>query len=1198
MTLRLSDHATEFPGDFIDSLLAGQTIFLCGTGISAPQMPDFPRLVDSVYDRLRVEKTPSEHRAFHAQRFEEVLGSLRRRLSDPQALTQTVSDLLLTPQNPDLAHHRTVLRLSRDLHNRVSVVTTNFDTLLEHALRETQAEAVPLDTSFAGQALPAPGTESFSGIIHLHGRLSDSSLRLDPTPLVLTSADYGDAYIRSAWASRFLFDLARCKTIVLIRYSANDAPVRYFLNVLHADRDRFRDLQPVYAFDAYHSDPREAHLAWGTLAVRTLPYRRILSDDGSSDHSPLWRALDELADIIERPTRSRHQRTRTILGQPPADLNDALRRELHWLFASRQDLWSVALDAIVDPAWFAVLADHDICSAEDLSWLVPAWIARDPNDWERLSLAAEWQRRLGPSVTHQLERRLHYARDVDRQLARAWRLLSSAGPPPDTLHYDLLEPHLTGDRVLDRDLQRAIHLLSPTLTFEHNPRHPSPRTPSAMELRDVVWPQLGVARGYEAQALIATLAARPVLSGRILQLTTSELQSTLLLQAELGLITDDYDWNDADVASIEQHAQNDHEAGVNALVRALVDALPQATLLEADNTRAVVRGWRRLPGRLGLRLCLHAMRDPRLFPVDEALKCLLLTTDVEFWAIQRETCLLLRDRATGAPRRLLQRLEKRIRNGGPAYFARYEIEPDEPDWRPQARDAAVWLRLNMLQQAGVLSPRGAAKLGAIVRRRDELRRLVEDRDFFAAYVSRARQIVPETTTIRVAPDPDRLRVAEGLFLSSDVGRRQGWSAYCGSDPHGAFTALSNAPGAVPNAAMWAVFLQAVAVGHDASRAEREEVAATVLDYLVQWSADALRTIAVPLVDLLSFLGAHLVDRQGWIERLWVLVAEQSVQPPDLTSDIYTRAINSPGGKLASLWLMEIEDTARSGSAPTARQLAGIGAIARQPGATGLLGRAELSANVGFLEAVAPACVREVLAPRVDACDSEGLALRALMVRYGRITPGVTRALGPAVVRGVAECTAHGPAAQAVAAAVLRPALAEVGRRGAAEWGIAAVDAGRALRDADHAIRRGALQVLCVWLGDGEGDVEATWTNDIAPLLASVWPVERQCQDPSLTSEWIELLVRTGGEFPSAVDQCRPYILPFDQGGSVRSVVDSDVSERFPAQTLDLLWLVCGPRSGGDGYDGLREAIDRVVGSDANVEVDRRLQWLHQRRLPW
>lgn len=104
--------------------------------------------------------------------------------------------------------------------------------------------------SFAGQALPLPGSASFHGIIHIHGRIRDPAIGLDQSALFMTSADYDDAYMRSGWVSRFFFDLCRCKTVVLVGYSANDAPVRYFLNVLEADRARFRDLRTVYALDA------------------------------------------------------------------------------------------------------------------------------------------------------------------------------------------------------------------------------------------------------------------------------------------------------------------------------------------------------------------------------------------------------------------------------------------------------------------------------------------------------------------------------------------------------------------------------------------------------------------------------------------------------------------------------------------------------------------------------------------------------------------------------------------------------------------------------------------------------------------------------------------------------------------------------------------------------------------------------------
>ena len=138
-TLRFSDDGPGFPGNFVDSLLTGDVIFLCGTGVSAPQMPDFPQLVDRTYRKLAVERTASEQSSFEQGRFEEVLGSLSRRLSDPDEFTRTVSDLLAVPAAPNLHQHRTILRLSRNIDNRISVVTTNFDTLLERAVTDVMS---------------------------------------------------------------------------------------------------------------------------------------------------------------------------------------------------------------------------------------------------------------------------------------------------------------------------------------------------------------------------------------------------------------------------------------------------------------------------------------------------------------------------------------------------------------------------------------------------------------------------------------------------------------------------------------------------------------------------------------------------------------------------------------------------------------------------------------------------------------------------------------------------------------------------------------------------------------------------------------------------------------------------------------------------------------------------------------------------
>ena len=54
---------------------------------------------------------------------------------------------------------------------------------------------------------------------------------------MLTSAEFGDAYLRNGWASRYIHDLVRAYTVVLVGYQAEDPPMRYLLEALEADRE-------------------------------------------------------------------------------------------------------------------------------------------------------------------------------------------------------------------------------------------------------------------------------------------------------------------------------------------------------------------------------------------------------------------------------------------------------------------------------------------------------------------------------------------------------------------------------------------------------------------------------------------------------------------------------------------------------------------------------------------------------------------------------------------------------------------------------------------------------------------------------------------------------------------------------------------------------------------------------------------------
>ena len=110
----------------------------------------------------------------------------------------------------------------------VRVVTTNYDAHLSTALDG-------LGASVAEYMAPAlPLGDDFTGVVYLHG-----CLRQDPGALVVTDSDFGRAYLRDAWAARFLERMFATYTVLFIGYSHNDVVMSYLARALRADSARF-----------------------------------------------------------------------------------------------------------------------------------------------------------------------------------------------------------------------------------------------------------------------------------------------------------------------------------------------------------------------------------------------------------------------------------------------------------------------------------------------------------------------------------------------------------------------------------------------------------------------------------------------------------------------------------------------------------------------------------------------------------------------------------------------------------------------------------------------------------------------------------------------------------------------------------------------------------------------------------------------
>lgn len=1169
-------------------------MFLCGSGISVPQLPDFQSLVEYAYKKLGIEMDASEKRSYKSQRFEEVLGALGRRLSDQKALIRAVSELLAVPEDPQFDQHQTILRLSRDSNNRIIVVTTNFDTLFERALGQHGAKTHA--QSFAGQSLPAAGSIDFSGIIHIHGRLADPKLELDATPLVLTSADYGDAYMRSGWASRFLFDLARCKTIVLIGYSANDAPVRYFLNVLEADRARFPNLRPVYAFDAYEADPVDAEAGWGTLAVTPLPYCKFDPVTGDDDHSPLWGDLVQLADMIDHPKQSCEDRIRQILTGASGVLKGRQLRELSWLLDDRNDLWPVVIKTITDPGWFRILQDNNLWSNQEAAWIIPAWIASNFEDRQRFLTAVEWLQILGSDFLSRLEQRLWQAPPGSPIWLKAWRVMLSAqaGAFEDNVY--IFKRRLETDLVLDSDLVQAVAYLKPVLVaslpWGFHDENWDEEGVDDLRLSKLSSFDLDVVEGT-ATVIVETLNALDDHAARILELGSEALHSSLQQLVDIEMIVDDYDMSDYSVPSVEDHVQNKHHNGVIFLVRAIVNAFPKVVVADRDRARAQAFYWGKWPGRMGVRMLLHVARDAAAFTSDEALQLLLDLSETDFWIIRREFALLLRDRYCDAAPKLLEAVEARICTSGEAYYSQYLLKSEQVDWHAHARDSVVWLRLKMLEASGVLSKIGQAELVALVERRPYLKRDVEDRDFFDSYRYDVQMIEGDTKPIMEAAPDERLNVATELRQSSDVNRQMGWRSYCSSDIEGAFETLAKAALTPSNIALWNDFLAELAFNNNESL--RDKLAVDALSHLEGLDSQGLLPIVDHVVDLLRIGPRPLIaNLEDWFDRLW-----QAVQLPeheiDFGKDLYRAAINSSAGRLTEVLLIELDHTRKTDGQHLARQLERLNLIADDVESAGFFGRMVLVDNFAFILLVDENLVKMRILPQLIKDTDEARGLRAVLVTYSNITPEVTKVAGNAILSGIAEAQVKSGFEEQIAANILRPALASIRPEDQGLWGINITDVSRVLREAPLSIRIGALKVLVSWMLKDERGSEAAWEEMVVPFFEMVWPKELRFVDNALNYQLMSLVIGAGDLFPEALAKLRPYFSLYTHGrSSIHPIKESLAPEKFPADVLDLLWLIFGTK-GSTNYE-MAEVLERLKDASPEIEVDRRFQSLEQRAI--
>jgi hypothetical protein len=273
-------------------------VFFCGAGVSRARagLSDFLGLAKAVADKLAIAADSSTRKLIDAiERFPPITGVgslvsadrvfalMEREFLARDIYEAIASSLRPTAALPDLSAHRTLLDLARGPDGRIRLVTTNFDLLFE-ACDPALARSRP-------PRLPDPlRDDEFFGVVHLHGHVTDDYAGASGDGFVISSAEFGRAYLSERWATDFIRKVLERYIVVFVGYAADDPPMQYLLEALNRTAG---SLSGVYAFQS--GSPEDAEARWIQKGAYPIAY------EAKSHHDELWNTLEAWAARARNP---------------------------------------------------------------------------------------------------------------------------------------------------------------------------------------------------------------------------------------------------------------------------------------------------------------------------------------------------------------------------------------------------------------------------------------------------------------------------------------------------------------------------------------------------------------------------------------------------------------------------------------------------------------------------------------------------------------------------------------------------------------------------------------------------------------------------------------------------------------------------------------------------------------------------------
>ena len=1199
--MRFLRNGPDIPSKLLNEHEDHRVAFFAGAGISRPAgLRDFGGLVTALFDTLNETPNAVQEDAIKTHKYDTAIALLEGTVTDGRTIVRRHLVDLLTP-DPEVdeetatSSHDALLTLAKTRLGRTHLVTTNFDRLFEQAISRR-----PLGVhTDAAPHLPVPKTR-WDSVVYLHGLLPEEPTGSDLERLVLSSGDFGIAYLTERWAARFASELFRNYTVCFVGYSIDDPIMRYMLDALAAERQLGESPREMFAFADYHDDPTRVRAEWEARNVTPILYAVDGADD--EDHTHLHQTLRQWADIYRDGIGGKKTIVVADAHSRPLEStveDDSVGRMI-WALGDPSGV-PAAVFAALDPPppldWLDVFckgenSDLDLrplrtrleSAAQPLgsraSYLL-GWLIRYLGEPSLFLWFGEGSDKPHPMcsyrITAHLDRIDELEADGNTAELEELRISSPQAIPRPVLK--VLWRLLLQGRVTSRRPRGGSRDLTPWLNRVE--RH-GLTTPLRLELRDLLTPRLlvrkpwvpwedidseyrpeGVARLFdcevtlgignahdEAQHIAAALSELDILSDLLDDLSVLLADAHALMRA-IGIAGVETDNSFMSQPSIGSHGQNRGVRGWTALIELVRDAWLATLKQNPVQAKRVAEGWEATPYPLYRRLSFFAATNSELIEPAKGLDWLLADDCRWLWSreTQREAIRLLVKLGGELDSAGTETLQAAILRGPPA-----SDENGDDGVNNEQRDPAVWFRLAKLASVGhALTPEADAVYRRLSARYPVWQVAQDESDEFPTWMGDVRmgswEEGGEGQKKSVLPrDPDEL-----LSWIRDPSAREedaadDWQELCRDDLELAAATLE----ALAGEDHWPVVRWRVALQVWSDEALSSPSWVRVSPFLSSAPGTTIAELARQLSRWLRGISKTLDTNEERFLALCRRTLEQSTTSDEIEDDdgdpvFY--ALNHPEGHVVEALVRWWTRSPLQDDQGLPDELGSILTTVCDTTHDGLRhGRVWLAANAVLLFRVDRLWAIEYLLPLFDWQQSE-VEARAAWAGFlwaPRLYPPLLESLK----RPFVETASH------------YDQLGDYGRRYAHFLTFVALNRGDALEASELRAATGALpeegfvsasHFLLNTLEAAEGQSVDVWKNRIGPYFESIWPTSYRLRNRHVSRALARMCIGVDAEFPNALGSLRPWLGPLETDYGVSSQLnETGLAKTFPAEALEFL----------------------------------------------